>query len=217
MLICEGRTDFIYIESALRRLSSRYPLLVKEEEGEKVFTFRRLKHFGSRTCQLLGIKDGGTGDITEFIKLYRKESKSFPTPRESHPIIIVLDNDDAGEKVIKAAKNACNVTGVNQDSPYLRVHRNVYIVRTSTKSEKSDIEDLFDESTLSSKVEGKSFDRSNRSKRGQGAKTYGKMDFAKEVVEKNRDSINFDGFIPLLDAISEVVKAHNRNRKRQKS
>lgn len=100
VLICEGRTDSVYIENALRRLAPKYPSLVSFVGEKANFTMKRFRYSGSRTGKILGIT-GGTSPLGEFIKEYKKEFERFSVPGMREPVIILLDNDQAGKKSSK--------------------------------------------------------------------------------------------------------------------
>jgi RNA-directed DNA polymerase len=68
---------------------------------------------------------------------------------------------------------------------------------------------MFDQSTLSIKLNGKSFDRSSDTDTSIG---YGKGAFARRIVEERATSINFNGFRPLLDRISAAIDAYYAQR-----
>jgi RNA-directed DNA polymerase len=65
------------------------------------------------------------------------------------------------------------------------------------------IEDLFDEKTLETKINGKAFDPN---KKGGAADKYGKFVFAEQVIKTKVDTIDFSGFSPLLDRIVAVLQ-----------
>lgn len=215
VLVCEGWTDYVYIENALRRLSSRYPSLVSlGTDGKSNFAIKRFKYSEGRTGKMLGIT-GGAPALGEFMKAYKEEFKRFSSAPGGmkEPVIVLLDNDDAGNKIIRLVKNVFGLKDARNTDPYIHVHRNLYLVLTPLQDDKSKskIEDLFDSSTLEIKIEGKIFDPSN----GQvKAETYSKAVFARKVVEEMASQISFDGFVPLLDRIAKVIEIHYAQRKR---
>lgn len=212
VLICEGWTDVVYIENALRRLAPKYPSLVSLVGEKANFAIKRFRHSGSRTGKILGIT-GGTAPLGNFVKEYKKEFERFSVPGMREPVIILLDNDTAGNKVFKDACNHFKVK-TNKSDPYiLHAYRNLYLILIPLQDDKSEaqIEDLFDASTLDIKIEGKPFNLSNK----EGTElTHSKAVFAREVVEKMTHLINFDGFAPLLDQIVKVIEIHYAQRKR---
>lgn len=220
VLICEGWTDYVYIESALRKLASNYPSLVLLNSNEKsVFLIKRFKYSRSHTAEILGIK-GGVGDFKKFIPAYKSEFERFYAPGMKEPVILLVDNDKAGNEVLGVVSNMVKKstkakTKIDNREPYIHVHRNLYLILTPLREnqQESQIEDLFDDLTLDIKVDGKSF---NRSDEKATETTYGKAVFAKKVVEEMAPSINFEGFIPLLDRIAKVIEIHYAQRKEQK-
>lgn len=212
VLICEGRTDSVYIENALRRLAPKYPSLVSLVDEKASFVMKRFRYSGSRTGKILGIT-GGTSPLGEFIKEYKKEFERFSVPGMREPVIILLDNDGAGRSVFKVACEYFKVKTNNSDPDILHAYRNLYLVLIPLQNGKSNsiIEDLFDPSILEIKVGGKSFNFSNKD---ESELMHSKTVFAREVVEKMAHLISFDGFIPLLDKIASVIEVHYAQRKR---
>jgi len=84
------------------------------------------------------------------------------------------------------------------------VTRNLYVVAIPGGPGKI-IEDLFDSNTRGIKLNGKSFNPSN--KPINRATEYGKVRFA-EYVQKEQDSIDFTGFKPLLANLESVIADH---------
>ncbi len=219
VLICEGLTDFVYVETALRQLASQYPSLVSSNaDGKVTFAIKRLKYSSKRnTAEIIGIK-GGTGDLKKFIPLFKSEFEHFSTPGMQEPVIMLVDHDKAGKEVRDVINNMVKKGDrakpnlENGEPPYVHLHRNLYLILTPLQQgqTESQIEDCFDASTLAVKINGKSFDRSAKN---ATETTYGKAVFAEKVVEEMASLINFEGFVPLLDRIVEVIEAHYRQRK----
>ena len=211
VLLCEGWTDYIYIQTALKALKRQYPNLVSvDSSGKSSFSFRALKYADSNTGKILQL-NGGTGDLSKFIHAYKREFELFlSSPGMAHPVILLLDNDSGCKGVLSAAKQMNNAP-ISRNDDFLNVVRNLYIVLTPLLPGKDDtsIEDLFDQSTLSIKLNGKDFNRSNT---GDSDSGYGKAVFARKIVEERASSINFNGFIPLLDRLSSAISAYYAQR-----
>jgi hypothetical protein len=207
VLLCEGWTDYVYIQTALKALKGHYPNLVSvDNSGKSSFAFRSLKYADSNTGKILQL-NGGTGDFAQFIHAYKREFDLFlSSPGMAHPVILLLDNDSGCNGVLSAAKQPNN-----RNDDFLHVARNLYIVLTPLLPGKNgtSIEDMFDQSTLSIKLNGKIFNRSNKA---DPDSSYGKAVFAKKIVEERASSINFNGFIPLLDRMSRVISAYYAQR-----
>jgi RNA-directed DNA polymerase len=217
VLICEGWTDYVYIENALRQLAPQYPSLVSANADEKVsFAIKRFKYSRSNTAEIIGIR-GGVGDFKKFIPLFKSEFEHFSTAGMQEPVIMLVDNDEAGRGVRGVVGNMVKKgnrakTNPENGEPYIHVHRNLYLILTPLQKGQSEsqIEDCFDTSTLEVKIDGKSFDRSAEK---VTETTYSKAVFAQKVVQERASSINFAGFVPLLDLIVEVIEVHYRQRR----
>jgi hypothetical protein len=208
MIICEGKTDNIYMKSAIHRLADTYPCLIEKKEngkiGLKVCLFRR----NATTARILGLF-GGSGELTNFIGMYKKERKLISAPGKKQPIILLIDNDDGAKGIYGYVKN---ITGspVDPKSPYIFVTGNLYIVPTPLTHDGKGtmIEDFFDPALKKTQINGKSF---NPSDKGFNSKTeYGKKIFAEHVVKKNQARIDFTGFKPILSRIEAVLNAHSK-------
>jgi RNA-directed DNA polymerase len=184
---------------------------------KSTFLIKRFKESRSHTAEILGIK-GGTGDFKKFIPSYKKEFEHFSAPGMEEPVILLVDNDSAGREVLGAVANMVKKNSrakKDHNEPYIHVHRNLYLILTPLQEnqKESKIEDLFDASTLEVKIDGKSFNSSNED---ATETTYSKAVFARKVVEEMAPSINFEGFVPLLDRIVKVVEHHHAKRKEER-
>jgi len=207
VVLCEGWTDYVYIECALRRYKHRYNSLVSLHEGDKAgFSFKRFKSSGTRTGEILGIR-GGTGDLkVNLVEIYEKECRQYSVPGMNHPVIVILDNDKAGRGILNLVNTRFSTKKAVSDS-FIHVCRNLYLIFVPTDDPKTDttIEQLFAKEALDSIINGKRFDPSSEEATPQ---TYGKAVFARQVVEKQANTIDFSGFLPLLDRMSKVLSEH---------
>ncbi len=69
------------------------------------------------------------------------------------------------------------------------------------------IEDLFDEKTLDTKIDGKKF---NRKPKIDSATEFGKIVFAEKLVKANQNSINFGGFKEVLNRFKAVIEDYKQ-------
>lgn len=69
------------------------------------------------------------------------------------------------------------------------------------------IEDLFDDQTRNTTVDGKKF---NRNPKIDSASEYGKIVFAEKVVKAKQDSINFGGFKEVLNRFKAVIEDYKQ-------
>lgn len=204
LIVTEGKTDPMYLHSAIRKLTKYHPrLLGKVVDGKFSSAVRFLGHSG--TIDKILELGGGTGNLNSFFDYYKKTINSFKFRPLAHPVIVLIDNDDGGTKVFKKTikdKFKCEIS-LKTSEPFYHLHENLYLVKTpeNGKDGKSCIEDLFDPELLKTCIDGKTFDPSEKH---DPDKTYGKIVFAKKVVS-NADKTDFPGFEKLLDRIVAVL------------
>jgi RNA-directed DNA polymerase len=208
LIICEGKTDNIYLLHAIRALATSFPALATVVPGGSIDLIARLFKYTDRSIgRILGIH-GGTGHLVKLIGEYHAEAAQFTAPGLKHPVVIVVDNDDGSRGIFdKAGK----LTGhaVPRSVEFFHVTQNLYVVPTprGPKGEPTAIEDSFDAATKATRVDGKEFDPNNDF---NPTTHYGKTAFAYKVVQPNAGTIDFSGFAPLLSRIDAVVKEHAR-------
>jgi RNA-directed DNA polymerase len=80
----------------------------------------------------------------------------------------------------------------------------LYVVPTplTPDGRQTSIEDFFDAETLDAKLNEKSF---NRSKEADSTKHYGKAAFARDVIAKRVDKIDFSRFRGILERVDAVI------------
>lgn len=217
-ILCEGKTDNVYLKSAINKLVSSYPELANEKTKATEYNLLiRFVEYSKRTRFLLELY-GGTSYLSFFISKFDKHYKFYKAPKPQFPVIIILDNDkgfsDKKDKGIDTKlKKIDSVTvypttlkkDAYREADFIHVMHNFYIVLTPLDStgKETAIENLFDKSTRDIKVAEKTF---NPDKEFDHTKEYGKEVFANKVIKAQKDKINFDGLKPLLD---HMVKAIN--------
>lgn len=207
LILCEGKTDNIYIKAALKSLVGDYPRLTEKKDKvvrHKVKFFQRT----DTTGRILAL-NGGSGELVDFIKEYLRESRSIVALGQSQPVILLIDNDSGAKGIFEYVKNSTKIKP-NPSSPFIFVSDNIYIVPTPLTSSGAAtmIEDFFESSLLKVTLKGKTF---NPDEKPFDSKTqYGKAYFAEHVVKKNESKINFVGFKPLLDRIDQVIIEHSK-------
>jgi len=207
-LIFEGKTDDVYLKCAIEKLSSEVTgfLKVDKDWGGFNFGFRTFKS-GKTNSSLFGYSGGG-GDLKNFLLNYEKYTSEFSGNggQFSAPVIIVLDDDDGASGIKSIIKSKLkDLNDFMIENSYCNFVRNLYVLLIPKKG--CAIEDLFDEKLLSEKLNGKIFNKNNKG--GSISTEYGKNHFAEYVVKKKKNEINFDGFIPLIDKINEIISFHN--------
>lgn len=206
VLVCEGKTDTVYITHAIRSLAAAFPLLADvDPQGKVTIRLRRYRYAGRSTGRILGIS-GGHGDLKNLLLAYRDDLKRFKAPGMKTPVIVLIDNDSAATPTLKCIKHITGKTPSNAD-PFIHVVGNLYVVLTPlVGGVASSIEDFFDAATKAIPYKGKSFDPSNDY---STSTHYGKSDFAYNVVEPNAQKISFAAFHPLLTYISAAIADHH--------
>lgn len=210
VILCEGKTDNLYLKHAIRRLAGQFPQLAElDDQGKPRLKVRLYKYAKSSTGRILGLKDGGTGHLQEFIGKYKKETEKFEAPGLENPLIILFDNDSGARPIYGAIRSATGKEA-NPDAAFTHVVKNLYAVATPRVEKKqSKIEDFFDATTTSIVMGGKTFNSENTT--FENPNHYGKAIFAEKVVAAHAETINFDGFIPLLKNICLVIDEHAKH------
>ncbi|UDL96262.1 retron Ec67 family RNA-directed DNA polymerase/endonuclease [Lichenihabitans sp. PAMC28606] len=210
LVMCEGKTDNIYLRSALKGLDPSYPRLAEVKDGKLFTKGRFLKH--SRAEHDILELSGGSGNIANFIAHYRSAVFNYKHRPMKYPVIILLDNDSGGNAVFNQAKEMFKIrVGYDTTEAFYHLCHNLYLIKTPEmgRTGESCMEDLFDEKTRKELVDGKTF---NPKADKDTATQYGKMVFADRVVRANYAMINFDKFKPLLERIVAVLDHFDANK-----
>ena len=97
VIICEGPTDNVYLEHAIRGLAGKFTkLATTRSDGSTCLSVRFFKYTDTSTGRILKLK-GGSALLAYFIHTYRAELQTFKAPGKYHPVIIVIDNDAGAE------------------------------------------------------------------------------------------------------------------------
>jgi hypothetical protein len=210
-VLTEGKTDNVYLKSALSRLQDVFPKLVSPKTTDEPY-YPKLKfpELNKRTMYFLDLGDGAT-PFRRFVERYESESAYFHGKKAKSPVILVLDNDDGPSELLKYLSSkkvtSCpNTVDEIKKSGFLHITRNLYLILTPLKSGKKNsmMEDLFYKKTLREKVGGKTF--STKSNFDE-SKHYGKHIFSTKIVRSKKSSINFNKFKYIFKEI-ERVKTH---------
>lgn len=213
-IICEGKTDNIYLKSAIGRLAGGYPQLVKPKSGSDPYELLvQFVNYTERTRFLLELS-GGTPYLKEFILGFEEHFKYYKAPVPTQPVILVLDNDDGFGKiegVLKGKKYNPTIFPATQaandfrKAGFIHVTHNLYIVLTplKAKGEHTSIEDLFPQAVRDMTLGGKKFNKENEI---DVATEYGKEFFASKVVVPNKNTIDFSGFNIMLSRLVQCIE-----------
>jgi RNA-directed DNA polymerase len=171
--------------------------LLSSPSGElKIKLFKYTK--SSAAVQQLS---GGSGELLKLVNSYSSRTKKFQSPAEN-PLIIVADSDSANKSLFKIVENRTGLKIGTQ--PWFHLGSNLYVIPIPKVGDiDTPIERLFDQALLDTIFEGKKFDTKNAET--DGTKFYGKKVFATKVIAAKKATVNFAGFIPLLNAITAAI------------
>ncbi len=209
VILCEGKTDNVYLKHAIHALATSYPLLASvDASGSIQRNIRIFRYAETSTGRILGIH-GGTAQLATFMRKYAESTSRFKAPGASQPLILVLDNDSGAKskgKIFQAVKDICKKLMTGEES-FVHVAGNMYVTLTPLLPGQADsmMEDFFDVKTKSTIIDGKAFDPNNNM---NTSTHYGKHIFAQKVIAADPKSVEFSGFAQILANISAVVSAH---------
>jgi RNA-directed DNA polymerase len=206
LIVCEGKTDNIYLRYAMRQLTAFHPKLGSMVEG-RFKPAVNLFGYGNKAHDILRL-GGGTGDLKLFLEHYERLAKHFKHQPLAHPVIILVDNDSGTKPLFDALRGIFKkeVTLKSAD-PFYHITANLYLVKTPEQGTTGEtyIEKLFEPQVLKTKLDGKSFKPENTK---ASPTEYGKYIFAEKVIKPNYAAIKFDNFEPLLRRIEAAIDAY---------
>lgn len=205
LVVCEGKTDNVYLHYAIRKLTEFHPDLGYSSEQQfesklSIFNYKNTTH------DILNI-GGGSGGLVHLINMYVKYNHMFKSP-PVHPVIILADNDGGAKSLFSVIKqNFKKEISVTSTENFYKLNHNLYFIKTPEQGQDNTfIELLFEPKLLHTKLDGKKFEII--AKRGEDM-TYSKQVFAERVVRQNADHIDFTGFTPLLNRVCKAIKDYN--------
>ncbi|WP_313302438.1 retron Ec67 family RNA-directed DNA polymerase/endonuclease [Diaphorobacter sp.] len=205
IILCEGKTDNVYLLHAIRSRAMHFPeLATTSPTGEIKLLVRIFKYVERKAGRTIGMS-GGDGEVSKFIDTYLTDVfKYFKAPGVSqHPVILVVDHDNGGKGPYQTASKKVR-RPLDMLKPFEHVAANLYLVPTplSVGVTSSCIEDCFQPATLAKTLGGKTF---NYKAKTLKPTEYGKAYFAEHVVQAEADTIDFSGFDQLLDSVKSVI------------
>lgn len=216
-IICEGKTDNIYLKSAINRLAPSHPKLATAKTPSSTYKLLiSIFNYSARTRFLLELY-GGTPYLKEFITQYEKHHAFYKAPAPANLVIIILDNDKGFgdiDSLLRTKKiNATaypSIPGKNQyrGAEFIHITKNLYAIltpRTITDGDTA-IEDLFTTATRAEIIDGKTF---NPDKDADRNKHYDKDTFANKVIAKQKGGIDFSGFNIILNRITRCIEHYD--------
>jgi len=205
VIVCEGKTDNVYLQCAIKSLAAIYPRLATVlPNGQIKLNVRILKTVNTSTGRVLQL-DGGASFLNAFIRAYCDELKRFKSPGMLSAAVLIVDNDSACEPILATIRKLTKKK-VERTDAFVHVAGNLYVALTplNPPATESKIEDCFAQDIQNLKLGGKTFSPDNRA---DSSKHFGKH-ILSEYVKDNAAKIDFSGFAELLDRITAAVEAH---------
>ncbi len=231
LIVTEGKTDSRYIKAALKKMHKSYPLLVEYDKGSfkyHISFFNRSK----RIEQLFIVPEDGGDGLRKISNLYHDKQKNpedelrlngnslmehfkliSEEKRPRNPVFLLFDNEMHTDKPLKIFLSNKKDTGIKErlvSALVAPVCENLFLLTIPLVNDRTEceIEDLFDESILNTKIQGKTFSKSDKyDKKSE----YGKDVFSKYILKKH-ENINFDNFKPMFDALQQSITEWNEGR-----
>jgi RNA-directed DNA polymerase len=214
IIICEGKTDYIYLKEAVRwnvadpKVSSSLvdplKLITPNGKGDH-WLIDFLKHTETAN-NLLGLAGGG-GDLKNFVNIHLDRVKKFHGNLVQQPVIIIVDNDHQSEGMWSTIKMASGTTTkIDGSEPFYHVAENLYIVPIPSGGMPDFIiENLFPQDWLEKDINGRKFKLKQKKGIKLTAAEFSKGEFAEKVIRANRGKVDCSSFLPLLHTICEIV------------
>lgn len=227
ILVTEGKTDIVYIKSALKNLHTKYPnLIYKKTDGTFEFKISFLRRTKRLSYFLNFVQDGAdsmknlynffVSDKSSKYENYLNYFSTISNRKPNFPIIFIFDNELNNKekplhKFINHIKLDDSKCSKFKEDCKINLIDNLYLLTNPLIQNKSEceIEDLFDEHTLNHKIDGKTFNRDLN--KLNGTEYYSKEIFSK-YISKNYKTINFDNFEPFLNNLNEILTSYTSDK-----
>jgi hypothetical protein len=200
-----------YLRCAIRKLAGAHPKLAHTKDGKLIIDVNFFK-YSKQSHDLLQLR-GGSAGLKSFIEAWKNQFSKVKFCPTNYPVIVLIDNDDGAKEIFNLlqGKKFNIIINLSTDSLFYHLNGPLYLVKTPIKGAdyKSCPEDFFDPAVLATKIDGKAF---NPDKGHDPASEYGKVVFADAVVRPHVNTINFDGFDPLLTRIEAVIQDYAKRK-----
>lgn len=200
LIVCEGKTDIIYLKCALKQLAPIYNEFVDINDDGINYKIKFL-NFSKNLRDVFAISTGTSG-LNHLMEIYEQNIRGFKGVGKLFPVVVIIDNDDGAKEIKKKLE-------INQHKTlksFYNFVENLYVLIIPKVKDK-EIEDLFDPKILSTNVDGKIF---NREKEIDTKKEYSKIVFAEKVIKPMQQSINFDGFKEVFEGLQLIIEDYQK-------
>ncbi len=201
LIICEGKTDVIYLKYALKQLKDNYEEFIQKNDNGGVDFKIRFLNMSKSLTDVFDISTGASG-LLGIVNMYEENMKKFKGEGRKYPVIILADNDDGAGRIKNRIKTKLNVKDELAANKHYKFIDNLYIMFAPTEKTGA-IEDLFDTITLNTKLNGKTF---SRAKNINKETEYGKIVFAEKIIKVKQNEINFGNFKSVFDKFKLIIK-----------
>lgn len=207
-IICEGKTDHIYLKFSVDRLIAAFPTFKTKNSLGKMESSIHMLKYTRPVIESLNLR-GGSGDMKNFLVEYNNCLKNIKHRPFMHPVIVLIDNDEGAKDIFAVAQSIYGIEIQHSSRQnFYQLTENLYIVKTlesNLPNNFSSIESSFTDETLATKFENRTFTLENEY---DVDKEYGKEIFAQRIIKANYQKIDFAGFHPLLERINSVIEHH---------
>ena len=211
LIVTEGKTDILYLKAALKKEYAKYPDLISKNGEDFQFKIGFLNKT-KILRDLMGIQLDGADTMINIHNFYTGKNglpnyynyfiKKYQLKPE-HPVVLIFDNEQKSDRPLRKFMKAIGRGKEKIVDKYITILGNLYLLTNPLvdKKEECQIEDLFDQTVLDHKINGKTFSREPT----DNATHYGKAKFSEYIIE-NFEEIDFKKFIPMLNNLNEIVK-----------
>lgn len=218
-ILTEGKTDNVYLKTALKMLASTFPSLATSKTAQTPYKLKlRFVRYSERTRFLLELF-GGADYLKDFIKGYKWNTKRYQAPKPDKPVIIIVDNDkgpqDAGLLGYISSIDSATIHPTSlklkddiRKSDFIHIFHNLYLVLTPLGHSdcQTDIEYFFKDKDRLRNYNGKCF---NTIAKRDSDKDLSKDAFANHIVKAQKKEVDFSGLKPLLERVAQVIKHYD--------
>ncbi|WP_409312737.1 retron Ec67 family RNA-directed DNA polymerase/endonuclease [Pseudomonas putida] len=214
-IMCEGKTDNVYLTCAMKSLMEKFPRLCRPNKEGKPTLRVRFINYSKLTHRALDL-NGGSADLAAFIRSYAKNCRKYKAHPPISPTIIVVDNDSGSDSIFKAIKDVTGnrytipngkgtILDKSQTTYYIAQNLSVVLTPLRKDGTPTMMEDFFPTKVLQTPWESKTFEILSKA---PNKNTYSKNTFAQKIVKADRANVEFKGFAPILRSISQIIKNH---------
>lgn len=228
LILCEGKTDAVYLKAAMRSLYAEYPNLVKKGGNPDKPKYSYAVSFFRRTttiqtlfeCSPTGasaydyiVQCFSNSNKRDWIPLLYNRFRDLTGRMPKHPVVILLDHEWEKDKPLKQFFNIhklANQKSLLENQLFCKVVENANLYLMTYKllpgKDSCEIEDLLPKHILEIEIEGRTFDP--HEKKGD-PEHFGKKTMA-QYVTKHQSNIDFSAFKSVFDTLNELISDYEQ-------